>query len=54
MDLVFFCGQMEENMRDNFKREKSMEKVYIIGVTKENIKEIGKMINRMDMGNITY
>ena len=47
MEKVFFCGQMEESIKDNIKMIKNMDMVFFFGQIKGNIKDIGKMENRM-------
>lgn len=46
MDMVFTFGQMVDDMRDNICKIRRKDMVYILGMMEENIKAIGRMVNR--------
>lgn len=52
MEKVFLLGQMEKDMRVDIKMIKEKDLVHFIGVMEKYIKEILKMENKMEKGNI--
>ena len=42
---------MEENMKENIEMIKKKDMEYFIGITERNIKDIGKMVNKMEKEN---
>ena len=48
MDMVSIFGQMVDDMKDNIIKIRKKVTEYILGMMEENIKVIGRMVNRKE------